>query len=237
MNSFILALETCTPVGGVGLYSQDGTFRQSVVVDSPKAQSVEIAEAVARLMTAHSIRWENISAVAVSTGPGSFTGVRLGLSLAKGICLTGAPRLVEVPTLQALALRSLELVNDHEPIVALLNAKKGEAYGQIFVREQSTLIPKTEPFVATPEDFAELFAEVPHALFTGAGSLEYRVQILGTADQCRFTALELIHPHPETVGILGWGKVSLGEFIDPSCAAPFYLREASVSTPKKSVVL
>lgn len=235
-QSVLIALETCTPVGGVCLSCADGRLNECVVVDSPRAQSVEIAEAVKRLMHVHSVQWEHVTAVAVSTGPGSFTGVRLGLSLAKALCLTGSPKLVEVSTLHATALRSLPLLKEGQRIVPLFNAKKGEVYGQFFTRSENRLIPESEPFAASINEFPHLFKQVRNSLFTGVGSLDYHKELLDSALNCTFSSLDVLHPHPLTVAQLGWEAVQRNEFSDPSTATPFYLREASVSTPKKQLL-
>ncbi|MGF1572108.1 MAG: tRNA (adenosine(37)-N6)-threonylcarbamoyltransferase complex dimerization subunit type 1 TsaB [Sumerlaeia bacterium] len=229
----LIALETCTPVGGVSLYLQGRGVAESIVVDSPRAQSVEIAQAVKTLMQQYTLDWSEIAAIAVSTGPGSFTGVRLGLSLAKGICLTGTPRLIEVSTLKALAWRSLPLLKNQQHVIPLFNAKKGEVYGQVFQLNAECLSPVTKPFVALVEDFSRIFKAFPNALFTGAGCVEYHVQILNEALGCSFASKDILHPHPETVALLGWEKFKNQEFSDPANVGPFYLRDASVSTPKK----
>src|SRR5690606_16814541 len=103
----ILGLETCTPSGGMALmeFGGDGCGRvlAAEVMLAGRAQSGLLGEAIQAALAELGMRMEQVGVVAVSNGPGSFTGVRVGLSLAKGLCiLSGGPRMVCVSSLEAL---------------------------------------------------------------------------------------------------------------------------------------
>ena len=126
---WILALETATGVGAVALARGDRIVLSARCAQS-QSHSRWTAPTIATLLDQAGIAAGDLAAVAVSIGPGSFTGVRIGLSLAKGICLAGGPTLIPVSTLEALAWSAATTAG--ALILPLMDARRGEAYGAVF---------------------------------------------------------------------------------------------------------
>lgn len=196
---------------------------------SSRAHSRLILPAIELMLGELKKNIEDVDVVAVSRGPGSFTGVRVGMALAKGICAPGHPKLVTVSALEALAHRAYggEAV---EYILPLLNARQGEVYGALYQVKHEAIGPVVgEEFAATPE---ELVARLPgRCVVAGEGALVYK-DLFENAGAV-LARRDRLHPGPEQVALLGAERASRGEFVSAGEAAAVYLREASVSKPKQ----
>jgi tRNA threonylcarbamoyl adenosine modification protein YeaZ len=118
----ILALDGAATDLSLALARPDGSVLADVGWTSAQRQSAELLPRAARLLEAHGVAWGELSALAVGTGPGSFTGLRVAMSLAKGLALGLGRPIVGVPSLPAW------LAADSEARVALARAGAREAY-------------------------------------------------------------------------------------------------------------
>jgi tRNA threonylcarbamoyladenosine biosynthesis protein TsaB len=122
----LLAIDTAGPRLQLALRGDDGAV-DSLVEDMPTGQAERIFTAIAELLARNGVGYRDLGRVAVTTGPGSFTGVRIGLSAARGLGLALGIPVVGVPTLLALSLGA-----GCNPLTVLLDARRGEAYIQSF---------------------------------------------------------------------------------------------------------
>ncbi|HUT26118.1 MAG TPA: tRNA (adenosine(37)-N6)-threonylcarbamoyltransferase complex dimerization subunit type 1 TsaB [Sumerlaeia bacterium] len=147
----ILSLETATYFGGVGFLSSD--VRESAGPFAPRGASGEILAAVHRFLSQCDCRSEDLDLVAVSTGPGLFTGVRVGLSIAKTLAWSNSgtghgPALVGVPTLEAvasLALAGRRSAAKGDLVAAVTDARRGEVYTALFQVAERRIDETREP--------------------------------------------------------------------------------------------
>jgi len=168
---------------------------------------------------------DEVEALAVSIGPGSFTGLRIGLSLAKGIALAGALPLVGVPTLEALAW-----VADAAPgetICAALDARKHEVYAALF-----------SATVAGPRRLTPDLALAPEAL---AGRLEAPCVLVGDAVEVYGDILAggtvlrpfaTHHPRGGVIARLGAERIAAGQATNPGALEPVYVRPPDAERPR-----
>jgi tRNA threonylcarbamoyladenosine biosynthesis protein TsaB len=237
-RSLILGLETCTPVGSVCLLDADGNVLGSRVIDDPKAQSVQLAAAIMEILVSAEATWDDLEAVAVSIGPGSFTGVRLGLSLAKGICATGTPKLVGVNTLEAMAFGVSQ--GKSGLYIPVLNARLGEVYAQAYdFGESGVTICRTKPFCGKAEELSAFLLErynLASGMVFGQGAKDYEEVFPEKLSGFQLIREEFHDPSAEWVGRIAQAKMLQQDFIpqDVQEVLPVYLRNASVSTPKKT---
>jgi len=127
----ILGLETATSVCSVGLYREREEEVEKHLRD-PRIHSERILTLVDEVLRVARTGFDNLDAIAVSRGPGSFTGLRIGYSTAKGLCYaTGLP-LVEVPTFDAIATAASIAVPAAGNILVALDAKKGDFYFAVY---------------------------------------------------------------------------------------------------------
>jgi tRNA threonylcarbamoyladenosine biosynthesis protein TsaB len=130
----LLAVETATRQGSVALYGAEGlTFQAELGPDPNRTLAETVAQAVAD-------RWSEIEAYGISVGPGSFTGLRIGLSFVKGLAIAQKKKLVPVSTLEVLAAELIEVHPGAAYYLPLLDAKKQEVYAALY-RPDRTIDP------------------------------------------------------------------------------------------------
>jgi tRNA threonylcarbamoyladenosine biosynthesis protein TsaB len=173
-----------------------------------------------------------IDAFAVAIGPGSFTGLRIGLSTVKGLSYATTKPIVIVPTLEAFAWN---FAYCPYPVCLMLDARKSEVYAAVFRWGHEGFKRLVEEVSVGPEDLlGELQGTV---LFAGEGVTLYRgkiEEIMG--GRALIASPEKMVPSPANVALLGLEKAARGEFTGASAAVPFYIRksEAEVKWKEKT---
>lgn len=129
----ILAIETATSVCGAAVVS-GGVVNAIAQVDEKNVHAERLLPLIESVLHKADTTLAKIEAIAVSIGPGSFTGLRIGLSVAKGLAYSTAKPLVAVPTLEALALRVMQEteIKPGTPILAAIDARRDEVYCQLY---------------------------------------------------------------------------------------------------------
>jgi tRNA threonylcarbamoyladenosine biosynthesis protein TsaB len=165
----------------------------------------------------------DLGAFAVSAGPGSFTGLRVGIATVKGLAFGGGARVAAVGTLDAIAARAPRAA---DPIVALVDARRGEVYAASFRREGEDLVPGDLPEgLYAPQELASRLP--PRAALLGDG-------VAVCADALRAALgprLRLLppargRPRAREVGLLGLRQLARGRGVDPADLVPRYVRRA-----------
>jgi tRNA threonylcarbamoyladenosine biosynthesis protein TsaB len=188
---------------------------------------------VAWIMEAAGVEWAELDGVAVSLGPGSFTGLRIGLAAAKGIVCAANVPLLGVETLAALSL-SCPVID--RPLWCLLDARKQEVYAACF-QPGPTGRPEQAGAVAAlgPEQLAGKIQEP--VILAGPGVDEYHDFFSRIAD-VQLVPGALSSPQAARVGFLGAEQLLRNEFLDPALAVPFYVRasEAEINLKKSRIL-
>lgn len=226
--SCILHIETSTDVCSVAL-SQDGaSLFEKEDTAGPRHAAVlagYVDEAVS-FADSHAIP---LDAVAVSMGPGSYTGLRIGVSTAKGLCYGRGLRLIALPTLQVMATPVL-LQHDELPDDALLcpmiDARRMEVYCAVYDRALREVRP-TEAVVVDEGAFAELLEQRP-VYFFGGGAAKCREVLRHPS--ARF--IDGIVPTARHMMPLAERAVALGRYEDVAYFEPFYLKAFVAGQPK-----
>lgn len=138
----ILAFDTTSPTGSLALWA-DGRLIELVPIDSPDGFSPLIFDAIGALLSRHDLTVSDLDAIGVATGPGSFTGVRVGLAAAKGLAEALSIPIAGVSCLQAAASAGRSQVR-----AVWIDARRGEIYGGLFDAE---LRPLADEVVTTRE--------------------------------------------------------------------------------------
>jgi tRNA threonylcarbamoyladenosine biosynthesis protein TsaB len=216
----ILALETATPRGSVALVSAGAVRAEAFLPQGPRASGSYIS-AVEGLFAAAGDATGEISAVAVSAGPGAFTGLRVGMSAAKGFCFGWGVPLVPVPTLLALAHR---FPGEGRIVCPVQDARRGEVYAALFRWDGGELVRLSPDMAIAP---ALLPGRIPDGdvLFCGDGVPPFGAlfrEVLG--DRAFLVSGDQGLPHASAVGIVGERILRNGGAGNPRTAVPFYLR-------------
>ena len=135
----VLGLATATDTCAVGLV-RDGAALADLTVGRPRAHATLLGPLVEQALEAAGVGPADLDGIAVAGGPGSYTGLRIGVSFAKGLCLASGARLLAVPTLAALAADGWP-EPDRRTGVVLLPSRRGEVYAGAFKAPGAALRP------------------------------------------------------------------------------------------------
>jgi len=196
---------------------RDGVVLADVAEPESRSHARSLPALVARTLAAARVEMADLDAVAVSIGPGSFTGLRIGLSWAKGVAFAARIPVVAVPTLEALAWAADAAPG--ERICAALDARKGEVYAALFQATPEGPRRLSDDLAIRPGDLAARL-EAPCVLVGDAGSVY--ADVLSARAAIRPFATH--HPHGAIVARLGWQRFVHGEAVNPGDLEPVYVR-------------
>jgi tRNA threonylcarbamoyladenosine biosynthesis protein TsaB len=123
----ILGMETSTEVCAVGLATDDGVLAECALVES-HIHSEKLLTLISKVQEQYHTKLSELDAIAISIGPGSFTGLRIGLSTAKGLCFALEKPLIVVPTFEAMAMSAYAHHQEANRVLVCLDAKQGDNY-------------------------------------------------------------------------------------------------------------
>lgn len=217
----VLAIETATMAGGIAVI-EDDTFIGEVRINVKVAHAERVMTSVDWLLKASGLSINDIDAFAVSIGPGSFTGLRIGLSTAKGLSYAAKKLIVPVPTLDAFAAM---LRFSAYTVCPMLDARKNEVYAGLYRWDNGEcrkIIPET---AIAP---AELLKEIKgRTIFTGEGAKMYRELIIEKLrGDAVFAPPSAMSPSASSVAEIAIEKLKGGITADPASLVPFYLRRS-----------
>ncbi|GAB3725030.1 tRNA (adenosine(37)-N6)-threonylcarbamoyltransferase complex dimerization subunit type 1 TsaB [Hymenobacter agri] len=233
-GTILLSLETSSPVCSVALHRvADGTLVGQSELRLDKSHSTHLTVLIEQLManTGHALA--DLAAVAVSDGPGSYTGLRIGGAAAKGLCFALDIPLVAVSTLRALAVQVAAVTARPDKFLycPMLDARRQEVYAALYTHDGQEVLAPT-PLILDADTLAEQLAG--HAiLFFGNGAKKFQA-VLGESGQAGFLAG--IEPSAIAVGALAVAAYHRQEFQNVAYYEPFYLKEVYTTTPRASAV-
>jgi tRNA threonylcarbamoyladenosine biosynthesis protein TsaB len=225
----VLAVETSTVHGGVALIG-DGGLVSEYTLNVEVTHSERVLPAIERMLADAGVALSDLGGLAVSIGPGSFTGLRIGVSTVKGLAYaTGLP-VAAVPTLEAMAWL---LPEARLPICPVLDARKQEVYAAIFQYGPDGLGRLMDDAALAPEALAERIRKP--TLFLGDGLLAYGDlfrRLLG--DRYRLPPLSHRGARAACVAELGRQRLLGGAREDLATLAPRYLRASEAELRRQA---
>jgi tRNA threonylcarbamoyladenosine biosynthesis protein TsaB len=222
--ALILQLETASTNCSVSL-SREGELLASKEHNSASfSHSEQLHLFIEEVLAKAGVTLQQLNAVAVSKGPGSYTGLRIGVSAAKGLCYVLDIPLISTPTLKGMALQS-EIPSG--VIIPMLDARRMEVYAAVFDADHTELV-STKAVIIDQNSFVE-FAEKGKVLLVGSG-----------ADKCKDV---LTHPNfsfdvscipsSKTMSVEAHEKYKHGAFEDVAYFEPYYLKDFILQQKKK----
>ena len=254
----IILIETtaadCTVALGV-----DGVAVAFAKADEPRSHASMTAPLVAQVLAEAGLKASDCDAVCLSKGPGSYTGLRVGSSTAKGLCFGASLPLIALDTSTLIATQALTRLSpaDHAPfnrIVTMIDARRMEVYASTFeVLARPSVTPDEAPHVIpskakespsalrqlTPVapvvvgegTFSELADEGP-VLFAGDGALKCREILSAALPNALFAE---VLPHAEAMAPLAEAAFAASRFEDIAYFEPFYLKQFVATTPRNKI--
>jgi tRNA threonylcarbamoyladenosine biosynthesis protein TsaB len=224
MNA-ILSIETATPVCSVSLYVK-GKLQALFESHQEKSHSKYLTVLIQEIIRSADLTLSGLSAVAVSKGPGSYTGLRIGTSTAKGLCFGLGVPLISVDTLHAMACGVSKYLSKDILLCPMLDARRMEVYCRLFTHKLQA-ITDTEAIVIDSESFVSFLDKNKIAFFgNGASKCKNIIQ------HPNAVFIEGIHPSAKNIGIIAIEKYTASVFEDLAAYEPFYLKEFLAKKPK-----
>ncbi len=222
----ILAIETSTMLGGIAIVDDASGLIAETRMNVKSTHSERLMTEIDHVLKQSRLDMSQIDAFAVAIGPGSFTGLRIGLSTVKGFSYSTGKPIVSVPTLDAFAWN---FSYSRYPICTLLDARKKEVYAALFKWEENGFAKlKNEQSVKIAK-FLEEVKLISYAkiIFAGEGAVLYQSEIIRQmGDRALFASQEKMIPSPSNVAFLALQKAQRGEFSEPVSLVPFYIRRS-----------
>lgn len=215
----LLAIETSSKQLGVALLDGGEIVASYELLTNDYPHAAELPGAVNRMLEAGAISLKEVQAIAVDIGPGSFTGLRIGLAFVKGLAFILKPTVIGIPSLDVLAA--------HVPctdrlICPVLDAKQQKVYAALYRYQGGTASKQTDYFLGSIDELLEQITEP--VILLGDGCARYAQSIAARlGQQAQVAPSELWLPRVVTLGRLGAERLAKGQQDDPASLTPMYL--------------
>ena len=226
--ALILSIETSTTVCSVALH-EDGMIKASNTFYLDKSHSTVLVPSIDTLISRSGYNKTDLSAIALSKGPGSYTGLRIGTSTAKGLCFALDIPLIAVGTLNGLARKVAPFTTPDVKLCPMLDARRMEVY-TCLLDKNLNLLKDVHPAIIDEMSFKEEL-DGGKIVFFGNGAHKCRDVI--RHENAIF--IDDIEPSAEEIGYLAYTKFQETAFEDVAYFEPFYLKEFRATIPKARI--
>jgi len=224
MNSYILNIETATTNCSVSLSKNGETLVLKEDYDEGYSHAERLHIYIDAVLKEANISQSQIDAIAISKGPGSYTGLRIGVSAAKGLCYALNKPLISIPTLESLAH---QIKCEDGVIIPMLDARRMEVYSAIFDSDYNQ-IRETQAQILNEDSFKDYLAE-GNVYFIGNGVEKTKTLI--THPNAVFIEGKL--PSSNEISLLAYNKYKISDIEDAAYFEPYYLKDFVALKPTK----
>ena len=225
----ILCLETATPVCSVALNENCCTIALRET-EGQNAHSEKITNFIREVMEVGKIDYKQLDAVAVSKGPGSYTGLRIGVSTAKGICYAADLPLMAIDTLEAMAhgikAKLGSQIGENDLLIPMIDARRMEVYAAVFDANMNK-IEDTAARVIDENSFEDLLKD-HHLWLFGDGAPKLKKVF---ENQPNISIVEGFRPSAAYMLPLAEKALRNHDFVDVAYFEPFYLKDFIAGKP------
>jgi tRNA threonylcarbamoyladenosine biosynthesis protein TsaB len=231
LNMKVLGIDTSTRCGSIGLIDEERVISE-YLLNTPMTHSERLIEAINYLLKEAHCLMEDLDGWAISLGPGSFTGLRIGVSTIKGLAYATQKPVAGIASLDALAS---QISPTPYLICPVLDARKGEVYTSFYRYDEAHLLLRRSDYLAIkPEDLMKNIKE--KVIFVGDGIKTYGSYFRDSLPSFALFPSPSLHlPHGSTVARLGVELLHKGELLDLKTFIPIYVRpsEAEIKWQEK----
>jgi len=225
----ILAIETATLAGSIAIASGEQVIG-GCSGDPAVSHSNTLLADLDRLLSETKIKLPQIDLFAVAVGPGSFTGLRIGIATVKALAATLARPCAAVPTLQTVALAG----GASDATLALLPAGRGEVFAQLFsVSHDGTVTPLDEPSHIAPKKMIDKYGSLTKVLWSGEGAIAQRELIESSRGDNDWRIASRGENLARYVAALALRKFRHDQLVTPDALQAIYVRPSDAELPAK----
>jgi tRNA threonylcarbamoyladenosine biosynthesis protein TsaB len=221
--SYILNIETATKNCSVALAKDGKTILCKEIAEEGYSHAERLHVFIEEIIKETGITLQDLSAIAVSQGPGSYTGLRIGVSAAKGLCYALDIPLIAVDTLQALAS---QVTISSGLIIPMIDARRMEVYSAIF----SPTLEKKRNVLAQIID--ENSFEDRQEILYFIGDCAEKCKSVLTKENHVFLE-EIVYPSGKEMSAISFEKFKISDTVDVAYFEPYYLKDFMITAPKK----
>ena len=230
--SLILGIETATKICSVAI-SRDEKLLALKEIGGEYSHSENLNHFIELACAEAKITLNQLDAIAISKGPGSYTGLRIGVSTAKGLCYGLDKPLIAVDTLKAMAVRLIDSLSDSENwggalFCPMIDARRMEVYTALYNSNFEMIEPISAKII--DENSFTNFLDKNKVVFFGDGAEKCK-SLLNNHPNAVF--IDNVEPSAQYVNQLASSKFKQGIFEDVAYFEPYYLKEFLATTPKK----
>jgi tRNA threonylcarbamoyladenosine biosynthesis protein TsaB len=231
----ILSIETSTKACSAAIH-QDGKLLSVSELYNEKSSSGMLTTLIAHVVKTANLTFQDLDVIAVAKGPGSYTGLRIGVSTAKGLCFTLEKPLISVNTLEAMAhqlsIGRRTVVNYQLSTILcpMLDARRMEVYCAVYDANTLNIVEPTQAKIIDETSFVDLLQD-HKVIFFGDGAEKCRA-ILGENSNAIFLN-DVVFPSAKSIGALATRAFENNQFESVADFEPYYLKEFMTTTPKK----
>lgn len=215
----IVAIESSCRVGSVAV-ARGPLLLAEREFSADLRHAVELLPTIDELCADNGINPGDVEHVHVSGGPGSFTGLRIGITVARTLAWAVGAKVVRVPTIDVIAQNALAADQDVQNLAVILDAKRKQVYAGAFKRQGNDLVKTVPESLFKPADF---LASLPRPLAVMGEGIPYHREAV---DDSGAVVLDEVfwRPRAGTVHQLGLARAVAGRFNDPKTLLPIYIR-------------
>ncbi|CAM4105300.1 MULTISPECIES: tRNA (adenosine(37)-N6)-threonylcarbamoyltransferase complex dimerization subunit type 1 TsaB [Flavobacterium] len=213
--SILLNIETATKNCSVSIAKEGKTILCKEIAEANFSHAEKLHVFIEEILNETNLTFKDLKAVAVSQGPGSYTGLRIGVSSAKGLCYALGLPLIAIDTLELLARR---ISIEEGVIIPMIDARRMEAYTSLFDKDYNK-IRKTEAEVINEASYEEIKTAIH---LVGDGIMKFK-EVL-TNDKFVYHD-EVVFPSANEMSFLSYEKYKKSDFVDVAYFEPYYLKD------------
>ena len=225
--SLILSIETSTTDCSVAI-SEDGKTMACEKLFLEKSHANLLTLVIESLASHVNIKLNDLNAIAVSKGPGSYTGLRIGVSTAKGLCYALDKPLIAINTLKAMAHEINHYNVNNYLLCPMIDARRMEVYTALYDCDLNEVQP-TSAKILEEDSFHETL-DSSNVLFFGNGSNKFQ-ELIQAKSGAHF--IDAVSPSAFAIGALAYESFVKNDFEDVAYFEPYYLKDFMATTPKK----
>ena len=227
--AYIIQLETTTKQCSVALSYKGNCISKKVLLAEHFSHDEKLHVFIREVLQEANVGFSELDAVAISKGPGSYTGLRIGVAAAKGLCFALDLPLIGIHTLE-LMVQPFIGKPEYVFFIPMLDARRMEVYTAVFDNSK-TWIQETNALVLEAQSFYDLIGDSPCLVF-GNGASKFKT--LQPKINAHFTET-VSYPSAEDMSRLAWLEFQKKIFEDLATFEPFYLKDFQTTTPNKEL--